>query len=545
MDIDKELYKEYLNGNKEAFETLYLRYKDKIKYFIFNIVKDYDKAEDIAQDVFISVLNNKYNENEGSFKYYIYIVAKNKAISYLNTENRRSNITEKYLKNSLEEEANDTLNIIIQEENKKEIVEAINLINEKYRSAVYLVKIEEFSYQEVANILNVNIQDVKNYIHRGKKELRKILIKKGFDNMSRGSKILISVLCLGILVTGTVYAAKVIYEKIQEKSTLIPTVTSELGNGNDVWVGTFQIAWNEFMDERVKGKVEFEGGNPPLADELNKRTFTKDMISSEDYYIKIGKTTEQLKEEIANDIEEKFGITNSQALEKISFNELNSYTIYTMLYKNFNFLIPFDKLSRMRFYGSEETVEYFGIDNSSPDELRKNVEVLFYNDNSDFAVKLKTKENEELILYCNNTNLSFNDLYKELNEKTEKYTGNRNLLEDEDLMIPYINIDTNIEYDELCNKEIKYPENKSLYNAPGWIAQAIQNITFSLNESGGNLISEAAIRDQADSISPVPTRNFIYNKPFVLFLKEAKKEKPYFALKVNNTGVLVESNYLQ
>ena len=186
MDIDKELYKEYLNGNKEAFETLYLRYKDKIKYFIFNIVKDYDKAEDIAQDVFISVLNNKYNENEGSFKYYIYIVAKNKAISYLNTENRRSNITEKYLKNSLEEEANDTLNIIIQEENKKEIVEAINLINEKYRSAIYLVKIEEFSYQETANILNITVQDVKNYIHRGKKELRKILIKKGFDNMSRG-----------------------------------------------------------------------------------------------------------------------------------------------------------------------------------------------------------------------------------------------------------------------------------------------------------------------------------------------------------------------
>ena len=112
-------------------------------------------------------------------------------------------------------------------------------------------------------------------------------------------------------------------------------------------------------------------------------------------------------------------------------------------------------------------------------------------------------------------------------------------------MIPYINVDTNIEYDELCNKEIKYPENKPLYNAPNWIAQAIQTVTFSLNESGGNLISEAAIRDQADSISPVPTRNFIYNKPFVLFLKEAKKEKPYFALKVNNTEVLVESNYLQ
>ena len=538
MDIDKELYIEYLNGNKEAFETLYLKYKDKIKYFIFNIVKDYEKAEDITQEVFISILNNKYNENEGSFKYYIYMVAKNKAISYLNTENRRSNITEKYLTNPLEDDKNDVLDLIIKEENKKEIIEAINLINEKYRSAMYLVKIEEFSYQETANILNITIQDVKNYVHRGKKELRKILIKKGFDNMSKGSKILISILCIGLLITGSVYAVKFVYEKLQEKATLIPTITSELGNNNDVWVGTFQIAWNEFMDERVGGEVEFEGGNPPIADELNKRTFTKDMISSEDYYIIIGENTEQLKEEIARDIKEKFGITNSQALEEISFDAMNSYTIYTMLYKKFNFLIPFDKLSGMRFYGSEEPVEYFGIDNSSPDELRNNVEVLFYNNNSDFAVKLKTKENEEVILYCNNTNLSFNDLYKELNEKTEKYTGARNLLEDEDLMIPYINIDTNIEYNELCNKYIKYPENKPLYNAPGWIAQAIQNVTFSLNESGGNLISEASIREQSDSISLVPTRNFIYNEPFVLFLKEADKEKPYLALKINNIDVL-------
>ena len=99
MDIDEKLYKEYLNGNKDAFETLYLKYKEKIKYFVFNIVKDYEKAEDITQDVFISILNNKYNENEGSLKYYIYMVAKNKAITYLNTENRRNNITEKYLNN--------------------------------------------------------------------------------------------------------------------------------------------------------------------------------------------------------------------------------------------------------------------------------------------------------------------------------------------------------------------------------------------------------------------------------------------------------------
>ena len=541
MDIDEKLYKEYLNGNKDAFETLYLKYKEKIKYFVFNIVKDYEKAEDITQDVFISILNNKYNENEGSLKYYIYMVAKNKAITYLNTENRRNNITEKYLNNPIEDNQNDVLISIIKEENKREIIDAINLINEKYRNAIYLVKIEEFSYQEVANILNVSIQDVKNFVHRGKKELRKILIKKGFDDMSKTSKIIVSVLVLCILITGSVYAVKFIYEKIQEKATIVPTLTSELSDNNDIWVGTFQIAWNKFMDERVGGKVEFIEGNTKLVDELNKRLFTEDMISSEDYYIKIGETTEELKEEISRDINEKFGITNSPALNEINFNPINGYTIYSMLYKKLNFLTPFDRIFDMNFNGSEEKVKYFGINNASSDELRKNVEVLFYNNSIDFAVKLKTKENEEVILYSNNTNSSFTDLYKELSEKTEKYIGERNLLEDEELCIPYINIDTNIEYKELCNKYLKYQTNESLKGKPGWIAQAIQNVNFSLNEQGSNLISEATIRDEADSIGKI-RRNFNYTGPFVIFLKEYKKEKPYFALKVDNIDVLVESD---
>lgn len=59
---DIRLYNEYLNGNKEAFDKLYLKYKDKVQYFIFNIIKDYQKAEDITQEVFMSVLKNNIHD---------------------------------------------------------------------------------------------------------------------------------------------------------------------------------------------------------------------------------------------------------------------------------------------------------------------------------------------------------------------------------------------------------------------------------------------------------------------------------------------------
>lgn len=81
-DLDIKLYNEYLDGNKEAFELLYNKYKEKIQYFIYNIVKDYQKAEDITQDTFVYVMQNKIKEGY-TFKYYIYLVAKSRAYNYI------------------------------------------------------------------------------------------------------------------------------------------------------------------------------------------------------------------------------------------------------------------------------------------------------------------------------------------------------------------------------------------------------------------------------------------------------------------------------
>ena len=151
-DLDKKLYNDYLNGEKEAFEILYNKYKNKIEYFIYNIVKDYQKAEDITQETFIYVIQHKMRENS-SFKYYIYLVARSKALNYINVEKRRNEITEKYLANDDEQIEKDVLDIITTEENKKELLESIELLDERYKNAIYLVNIEGlFIYDVIQNV---------------------------------------------------------------------------------------------------------------------------------------------------------------------------------------------------------------------------------------------------------------------------------------------------------------------------------------------------------------------------------------------------------
>ena len=120
-DLDIKLYNDYLNGEKEAFEFLYNKYKKRIEYFIFNIVKNYQTAEDITQEAFIYVMQHKIKEDI-SFKYYIYMVAKSRAINYVKMEKRRTEITEEYLYNLDEDIENDVLEFITKEETKKEVM---------------------------------------------------------------------------------------------------------------------------------------------------------------------------------------------------------------------------------------------------------------------------------------------------------------------------------------------------------------------------------------------------------------------------------------
>ena len=118
-------------------------------------------------------------------------------------------------------------------------------------------------------------------------------------------------------------------------------------------------------------------------------------------------------------------------------------------------------------------------------------------------------------------------------KKQSQYTGNRNWQENDILKIPFIKLNDEINYDELCGRYIK--------GTNWYIQQALQTIQFELNGDGGSVKSEALI--EANKTSLVETaRAFSFHNSFTLFLKEESKEKPYLALKVDNTDVLITSS---
>lgn len=338
-----------------------------------------------------------------------------------------------------------------------------------------------------------------------------------------------TLLTAGILLAVSTFTCGFKFWQKEVTNTNTPVVSQNYETVKDkLWCVTFQLVWNDFMDKINYGKpILLAGGNPPIANELNKKLYTKKILNENSYYQKSGVVSERLKNKIAKDIKKKFN-EKSDILDLIDWKSKDSYLFYAMLKKDFQFETPFDKLEAAPFANSKEKVNYFGINNKSEHELRKNVDVLFYNSDKDYAVKLLTKQNEEVILYKTNKKDSFEKLFTYVT-KQEK---NAEFGNEDKLQVPDIKIDKTLEYPELCGKRIK-GTNKV-------ISQAIQTIKFNMDNKGGSLKSEAAIVTMRMSVGHEPAREYKFDDNFVIFLKEADKNLPYFATRIEDLEFLTK-----
>ncbi len=311
---------------------------------------------------------------------------------------------------------------------------------------------------------------------------------------------------------------------------ILPTMTTESSTENRAWVGTFQLVWNDILANITNKPIEFCGYESKMAQNLNQQEFTKDNLSSNAYYTKYGVVCPKLKKEIERAIRKKFR-EKSDILDMFDFsNQPDKIFVYSMLKKDFKFLTAFDKLPDGFFGDVRKPVKYFGINDNSSEKLYKNVEVLFFNDNNDYAIKLFTKSNDEVLLYRTEDNSTFDKYFKDLNDKTEKYVGNRRFIKGDSLLVPDIKLFKMASFEELEGHEIKDTKFK--------IDKTIETIDFSMNNTGVKLKSEAGLMARCTSLSPRTGREFMFNDNFILFLVEKGQKVPYFAIRVHDVDAL-------
>lgn len=157
---------------KLPVEILIEKYKNNIYAVAFNICKNKHDAEDVVQDTFIQYLSHKKDfQSEEHIRAWIIRVAINKAKNKNNLFFRRNSLPLEDYINTLTFESDET----------QELFETVMKLPEKYRIVTHLFYYEDYSVQEIANILKITQSNVKVRLSRGRLLLRKTL-KEAWDN---------------------------------------------------------------------------------------------------------------------------------------------------------------------------------------------------------------------------------------------------------------------------------------------------------------------------------------------------------------------------
>src|SRR5262245_21572025 len=184
---DQEVVLAARDGQERAYRELIRRYERPIFSLIYRMVRDRELAEDLTQETFVKALNaiDSYRP-EFKFSSWIFKIANNAAIDHL----RRRELDTLSLEGARDATTPDRAEATalqikdkgespLEEMESRELGSAIELaigkLRPEYRSCILLRHVEDRSYEEIADIMNLPLGTVKTYIHRARTELKEAL----------------------------------------------------------------------------------------------------------------------------------------------------------------------------------------------------------------------------------------------------------------------------------------------------------------------------------------------------------------------------------
>jgi len=189
-DLEAGIVAELKVGSEEAYAWLIGEFHQPIYSLVYRILTDPGDAADTTQEVFLKVFRGmKHFHGQSSLKTWIYRIAVHEAsnrrrwwfrhkareTSMEPLENNSAQGSGLAMKETLVDESESPFDRAAQEEVRARVEEELRKIPEPYRSTVILRDLEEMSYEEIAEVLDVSLGTVKSRLTRGREALRRRL----------------------------------------------------------------------------------------------------------------------------------------------------------------------------------------------------------------------------------------------------------------------------------------------------------------------------------------------------------------------------------
>jgi len=303
-----------------------------------------------------------------------------------------------------------------------------------------------------------------------------------------------------------------------DNTLFIPTLEHEISrNENSVYCATLLFAWNEIRNQ-IHSPLTIPAEYSDLILLNNSQSFIE--VLKPDEYNASGE------------------VDGDMIKARAEFNKSLPFEIKL---KNFEDGLSF----------KDQKVSAFGVNGFDESEMLRAVRIVYYKDDNNYIIKLLPKDKEhEIILFKTDENF---DSMAKMNQKIIELTeiGNserknqrinwRYYWNDEDeLIIPKFNF--NIETDYSTLEGTHFSADNQIFT----IEKAWQRTAFTLDESGAEIESEAAMDAVAEAAEdeeiekeiPRP-KKMIFDKEFLILLKRKDAENPYFGMWTTNTELMI------
>ena len=170
-----------------TFEEIYFEHHKMVYNLALQYVQNIEDAEEITQDVFIKVFDkiNSFN-NKSSMKTWIYRIAINQALDFIKSKKskKRSFLSSIF---SLSDNTTtlEAINFnhpgieLEQKETYQKLFKSINQLSNNQKTVLILLKIEDKSQAETAEIMNLSVKAIESLFQRAKNNLEILLNQNG------------------------------------------------------------------------------------------------------------------------------------------------------------------------------------------------------------------------------------------------------------------------------------------------------------------------------------------------------------------------------
>ena len=178
MKTDKDIILKILNGKNDYFSVLMEKYHNEIFKYVYNILGNYETTEDLLQEIFLKTYKNlkKYNSSKASFRTWLYRIATNHTLNFLNSKDYKNNhVNSIYEESSLGSKGNIEEDIVKEEQinQVKKVIE--KLLKPKHQEIMYLHYFSGLTVKEIGESTSIPektiYKAIKTSIEKIKKEV--------------------------------------------------------------------------------------------------------------------------------------------------------------------------------------------------------------------------------------------------------------------------------------------------------------------------------------------------------------------------------------